>query len=88
VHLAISSADAPSFPGSLHVKGSTGYDQTLDIASNFTANGDAIDVEFKKVPTNAQYSLSYINSYGEEDLMAENVPFKDLQDPRAPWGGQ
>lgn len=45
-------------------------------------------MEFKKVPTNAQYSLSYINSYGEEDLMAENVPFKDLQDPRAPWGGQ
>jgi hypothetical protein len=84
VHLNITPADAPSYPGSFRIAGSSGYDQTLTIAGHFAPNGGAIDIQFKKVPTTATYSLWYIGSDGEPELLVQNAPFQSLNDPSPP----
>jgi hypothetical protein len=70
--------------GSLRLKGTTGgYNKTIVIASNAQPNpapDDTVDVHFEKVPTTANYSLSYIGSDGTETTFLQNVPFNSLQD--------
>jgi hypothetical protein len=41
-------------------------------------------LEFKKVPKAAKYSLSYIDSDGDEGLIFKDVPFGTLQDKAPP----
>lgn len=87
LHLAVSMIEAPNYPGSLHVKGSTGYDRTLLISENFVTDGAAeIDIEFKGVPRSGTYSVSYVDSDGEESLIFKDFPYGALQDPNAPKG--
>jgi hypothetical protein len=76
---------APNEPGSLrllHAGG--GYDRTLAIASNFTPNGDQIDVLFKTVPQTDHYSLKYIGSDGHVWTIFQDVPFTSLKDYSPP----
>jgi hypothetical protein len=80
VRLAIAPDDAPNYPGSLQLKGSTGYNETRVIETSFVANEDTIDIHFEKVPTAATYTLTYIGGDGQEWPMSENVPFHNLQD--------
>jgi hypothetical protein len=83
--LAITPANAPNEPGSLRlVHAGGGYDQTLAIASNFTANGDEIDVLFKTVPPTDHYSLTYIGGSGRQWTIFEDVPFSRLSDYSPP----
>jgi hypothetical protein len=80
--------EAASEPGKLRLRGSSaGYDKTIAIAGNFTANptGDGtVDVHFETVPTNGQYSLSYIAADGTETTIVDNAAVSALKDDSLP----
>jgi hypothetical protein len=71
----------------LRLSGSTGYNQTKPIASSFVANAapfDTADIHFDNVPTNATYSLTYIDGDGTETTIVDNAHYKDLNDNALP----
>jgi len=88
VRLDLSLDDAQNEQGSLHLVGATrGYDQTIAIASNFSANpapDNTVDVHFESVPIKDSYSLKYLGSDGAETLIIESVAFSSLNDNSLP----
>jgi len=87
VRLGLTPGDAANEPGSLRLQGTVGgYDRTLAIASNFQPNPDhnTVDVIFRDVPTNANYSLTYIAANGTETTVVHNAPYNSLNDNSLP----
>ena len=90
VRLDLTSDQATAETGSLRLHATNGpYDQKKPISGNFSVNPDdgTVDVEFDNVPRNANYSLSYIGSDGDETVLVQSAAFEMLKDnlkPEAP----
>ena len=88
VRLDLTQEEAASEPGSLRLHDATGgYNKTLAIAGNFYANpapDNTVDVLFANVPTESNYSLTYIGGDGSETTIVEDAPFNSLDDNSLP----
>jgi hypothetical protein len=88
IRLDLTPDEATMETGSLRLQGATGgYDKTISIAGNFDANPDpdnTVDVHFENVPTNANYSLTYIAGDGQVTPVIQDTPFFSLQDSSPP----
>jgi hypothetical protein len=71
----------------LRLQGTTGYDSTIVIADDFHPNpapANTVDIYFEKVPTKANYSLTYIAADGTQTLVVDGAAFHTLQDNSQP----
>lgn len=83
IRLDLTPNQAAKDEGHLRLVGSTGYDQTLDIVSNFVANpveANTVDLLFEDVPTRAEYSLTYTGRDGATITIVQAAGFDSLKD--------
>jgi hypothetical protein len=83
IRLDLTPAQAAKEEGHLRLVGSTGYDKTLDIASNFVANpveANTADVLFEDAPIHASYSLTYTGGDGATITIVQSAAFDSLKD--------
>jgi hypothetical protein len=65
----------------LRLQGATsGFSETVVIASDFVSSGDAVDVHFDNVSKTDSYTLTYIGVDGTETVIVQNAPYQSLQD--------
>jgi hypothetical protein len=83
IRLDLTQAQAAKETGRMRLVGSTGYDQTLAISSNFVANpveANTVDLLFEDVPTSASYSLTYTGGDGSTITIVQGAAFDSLKD--------
>jgi len=83
IRLDLTPKQAAKETGSLRLIGSSGYDKTVAIASNFVPNeveANTVDVLFENVPTTDDLTLTHIDGDGTKTTIVKSAPFDSLKD--------